>query len=46
MGARISLELGGPIAMLVVLGAFGAGEAVLFWTTRAREASSDKLVES
>jgi hypothetical protein len=44
--ARISLELGGPIAMMVVLGAFAAVEAVLFWTTRARKAPGDEPVKS
>jgi hypothetical protein len=44
--ARISLELGGPVAMIVVLGAFAAVEAILFWTTRARDVPSDKPVEN
>jgi hypothetical protein len=37
VGARISFDLGGTIAMVIALGLFAAIEAFLFWVTRSAE---------
>src|SRR5207302_1173210 len=37
VAAHISYDLGGTIAVVIALAAFGAIEAALFWTTRFRQ---------
>lgn len=40
VGARIGLDLGGKIGLIIVLSAFSAIEAFLFWSTRPRNDQS------
>lgn len=41
VAARASFDIGGSAAVVVALGLFAAIQAILFWTTRFRPASSD-----
>jgi len=40
VAARVSLDLGGVVAMVLTLGVFFAIEAFLFWATRSRDNSA------